>query len=102
MESILTLGQNLLVYTLLRPLLPLPGQSYMDKTCIALNKNIPFTLVSNSKTLKMKQGFYGRVSFSTKLFQVALPGRDAGICLNDLSYSEVFAKILFSLFSFTS
>ena len=33
--------------------LPPPGQSYMDKTCIALNKNIPFTLVSNSKTLKM-------------------------------------------------
>ena len=67
--------------TLLRPLLSPPGQSYMDKTCIALNKNIPFTLVSNSKTLKMKQGFYGRVLFSAKLFQVALPGRDAEICL---------------------
>ena len=53
MESILTLGQSLFVYTLLRPPLPPPGQSYMDKTCIALNKNIPFTLVSNSKTLKM-------------------------------------------------
>ena len=33
--------------TLLRAVLPPPGQSYMDKTCIALNKNIPFTLVSN-------------------------------------------------------
>ena len=81
MESILTLRLSLLVYTLPRPLLPPPGHSYMDKTCIALNKNIPFTLVSNSKTLKMQQGFYGRVSFSAKLFQVALPGRDAKICL---------------------
>ena len=32
---------------LAQPLLSPPGQSYMDKTCIALNKNIPFTLVSN-------------------------------------------------------
>ena len=47
------LEAGLLVYTLLRPLLPPPGQSYMDKTSIALNKNIPFTLVANSKTLKM-------------------------------------------------
>ena len=53
MESILTLGQSPLVYTLLRPLLPPPWQSYMDKTCVALNKNIPFTLVLNSETLKM-------------------------------------------------
>ena len=45
--------QSLLVYTLLWPLLPPPGKSYMDKTYIALNKNIPFTLVSYSKTLKM-------------------------------------------------
>ena len=38
-----------LAYPLLLPL----GQSYTDKTCIALNKNIPYSLVSNSKTMKM-------------------------------------------------
>ena len=53
---ILTLGQSLLVCTLVRPLLPPPGQSCMDKTYMTLNKNIPFTLGSNSKT---KLNFFG-------------------------------------------
>ena len=69
MERILTLGQSLLVYILVRPVLPPPGQIYKDKTHITLNKNIPFTLGSNSKTklnyfgtLKMWQGFYDFIS----------------------------------------
>ena len=72
-ESILTFGQSLLVYTLVRPLLPPPGHSYMEKANITVNKNILFTLGSNSKPKlnffgqpKMQQTFYGRVSFSVK------------------------------------
>jgi len=55
----------------------------MEETYITVNKNIPFTLGSNSKTIlnffgtRCNRGFHGRVSFSAKLFQVALSGRDA-------------------------
>jgi len=53
----------------------------MEKTYITVNKNIPFTLGSNSKTklnffgTRCNRGFHGRVSFSAKLFQVALSER---------------------------
>ena len=38
------------MYTLVRPLLPPPGHSYMEKTYMTVNKNISFSLGSNSKT----------------------------------------------------
>jgi len=37
-------------WALLRSLLPPPEHSYMEKTYITVNKNIHFTLGSNSKT----------------------------------------------------
>jgi len=83
----MTLGQSLLVQYMVRSLLPPPGHSYMEKTYITVNKNIPFTLGSNSKTKlnffgkTCSRGFHGRVSFSAKLYKVDLSGRDAENCL---------------------
>ena len=38
------------MYTLVKPLLPPPGHSFIEKTYMTVHKNIPFTLISNSKT----------------------------------------------------
>ena len=91
----MTLGQSLLVYILVGPLLPSPGHSYMS-----LNTKIKLNLVG---TMKMQKRFYGRISFSAKLFQVALSGRDAENCNQMIFlYNVTFAEILFSISQFTS
>ena len=87
-ESTMTLGQGLLVYSLVRPLLSLPRHSYMEKSYIIVDENILFTLGLNSKTKYWTFLVHWRcswVSFS------ALRGRDVEICLKCFLYSVIYA-----------
>ena len=60
-ECTMTFGQSLLMYTVVRPL---HGHSYVEKTYLTVNRNIPFTLSSNSKHWRCYRDLWQSIIFN--------------------------------------